>query len=226
MTTKKKPAPPAKPATAPMLTSLGEPLWVPVGRITEYDQNPRVNQPVDQVAESIRTLGWTNPIIVDADFVIICGHTRYRAARDVLKLDKVPVLVADHWTDAQVRAYRLADNRLAEQADWDYGFLKLELDALSAEGFNPDSMGFDDAFLAALSGKKPEVLSPDEPAGDVDTLVDELYLFAQAGDLFELGPHRLECGDGEQACLILKKIAKAFPRLPISRNGEPFTVPV
>ena len=103
---------------------------IPLSQVRPYEGNPRDNdRAVQAVAESIREFGWQQPIVVDADMTIIAGHTRYRAAQ-ALGLETVPVVVADGLTPEQVAAYRLADNKTAELADWDAELLAVELDGL------------------------------------------------------------------------------------------------
>lgn len=103
--------------------------------IKPYERNPRWNdQAVDAVAKSIQDLGFRNPIIVDAEHVIICGHTRYKAAK-VLKLNKVPCIVASDLSEEQVKAFRLADNKVGELAQWDFDLLRNELDTLPDDVF-------------------------------------------------------------------------------------------
>lgn len=100
---------------------------VKLTEIRPYERNPRVNDhAVDAVAESIREFGWQQPIVVDSEGVIIAGHTRYKAA-EKLKCMDVPVVVADKLTQDQVRAYRLADNKTGEKAEWDMELLEAEL---------------------------------------------------------------------------------------------------
>lgn len=111
-----------------------------------YENNPRRNdKAVEVVANSITEFGFKVPIIVDADMVIICGHTR-RLAALMLGLDEVPVIVADDLTDEQIRAYRLADNRVAELAVWDEQLLKEELAKIM--GVDMSMMGFDNKTIA------------------------------------------------------------------------------
>ena len=117
----------------------------PLDQVIPYEGNPRINDDaVPKVAESIREFGWQQPIVVDADGVIIAGHTRYKAAR-ALGLDTVPVVVADNLTAEQAQAYRLADNRTAELADWDDALLAEELDGLL--GFDMERFGFESLEL-------------------------------------------------------------------------------
>lgn len=115
--------------------------------IREYENNPRFNdEAVDKVINSIKEFGFKVPIIVDKSNVIVCGHTRYKAALQ-LRLEKVPVIIADDLTEEQVKAFRLADNKVAEFSEWDDGLLKLELVDIgldmNAFGFNLD-LNFDD----------------------------------------------------------------------------------
>lgn len=111
--------------------------------IQPYERNPRKNdKAVDYVARSIKEFGFKVPIVIDKDGIIVAGHTRYKASRK-LKLDKVPCIVADDLTDEQIKAYRLADNKVSEQAEWDDDLLKLELDDIfeldmSDFGFDTD----------------------------------------------------------------------------------------
>lgn len=141
-----------------------EVLQRPIREITPYENNPRNNDSaVDAVAASIREFGWQQPIVVDKDGVIIAGHTRYKAAKK-LKLKEVPVVVADNLTDEQVRAYRMADNKSGELADWDFAALEEELAAISeidmsAFGFDAriSQEDFDDSF-SLPDGEKPEIV--------------------------------------------------------------------
>lgn len=112
-----------------------------IDRIKPYKDNPRVNrQAVEPVAQSIRTFGFQQPLVVDEQGVILAGHTRWAAARK-LKLNEVPVVVASDLTPDQARAYRLADNKTAELADWEPASLARELDALQTQ-FDMSLFGF------------------------------------------------------------------------------------
>lgn len=106
---------------------------MPITELKEYENNPRLNdEAVEYVARSIEEFGFKNPIIVDSDNVIIAGHTRLKAAR-FLDLEEVPVIIADDLTEEQARAFRLADNKVAELAKWDYSLLAEELDAIDLD---------------------------------------------------------------------------------------------
>lgn len=106
---------------------------IPVDDLIPYENNPRLNdEAVDAVAASIREFGFKQPVVIDKDNVIVCGHTRMKAAV-LLGLDTVPAIRADDLTDEQIKAYRLADNKTAELADWDFDALSKELQGLSID---------------------------------------------------------------------------------------------
>ena len=154
-----------------------------------YIRNPRKNSAaVDKVAASIKEYGWQQPIVVDKENVIIAGHTRLLAAQK-LGMDKVPVHVAD-LSDAQAKAYRLADNRISEDADWDIDLLGLEIRELDDLGFDLDLTGFDNTELANL------LIDPDLGETDEDAVPEPPEEpISKPGDLWILGEHRLLCGD-------------------------------
>ncbi len=158
-----------------------------VGNIRPYEQNPRQNDDaVDAVAASIREFGFRQPIVVDAEGVIIVGHTRWKAAKK-LGLEFVPVHVATDLTPEQAKAYRLADNRVADLATWDYDLLPIELRDLQVADFDLGLLGFGDDELASLldPGVKDGLTDPDEVPEPPDEAV------TQRGDLWILGDHRL-----------------------------------
>jgi hypothetical protein len=134
----------------------------PLDAITPYEGNPRVisDTAIEKVATSLREYGWQQPIVVDPEGVIIAGHTRLAAARK-LGLAEVPVVVATDLTSAQVRAYRLMDNRSHEDTGWDAIGLLDELDALAAEDVDLTLVGFDPGEVASLRGSKGSPLDPD-----------------------------------------------------------------
>ena len=118
-----------------------------IDRIRPYEKNPRRNdKAVQAVADSIKEFGFRQPIVVDGDGVIVVGHTRYKAALK-LGLEKVPVHVAKDLTPQQARAYRLADNRSAEDSQWDIDLLPIELGELRDEGFDLKLVGFTEKEL-------------------------------------------------------------------------------
>ena len=166
---------------------------VEVTALIPYAKNSRTHDDaqVAQIAASIKEFGWTNPILIDGDKGIIAGHGRLMAARK-LKMDKVPVIELSGMTDAQKKAYVIADNRLALNAGWDNAMLTIELKDLEDEGFDLTLTGFDDAELDALLNpiEETEGLTDENAVPDVP---DEPK--TKLGDVYILGNHRLMCGD-------------------------------
>jgi len=174
-------------------TALRIEMWT-LDRVRPYENNPRNNdKAVDAVAASIKEFGFSQPIVVDSDSVIIVGHTRLKAAQK-LGLDRVPVVVASHLTPEQVRAYRIADNKTAEIAEWNYDLLPIELSALQEANYDLGLLGFNAEELAKLmdTGVSEGLTDPD----DVPLPPDEAI--TQPGDLWILGNHRLLCGDSSK----------------------------
>ncbi len=166
----------------------------PLNSIHTYDKNPRINDDaVEAVMASLREFGFRQPIVVDTDGVIICGHTRFKAAQR-LGLEKVPVHVATDLTPAQIKAYRIADNQTATLAEWDYDLLPIELADLQGMDFDLDLLGFDaDALAKILNPElKDGQCDPDEVPAPPDAAI------TQQGDLWILGEHRLLCGDSSK----------------------------
>lgn len=113
-----------------------------VSKLKPYEKNPRKNdEAVEYVAESIKSFGFKVPIVVDKDMVIVAGHTRYKAAKK-LGLTNVPCIIADDLTPEQIKAYRLADNKVAEKAEWDIELLDEELNELLDLGLDMEEFGF------------------------------------------------------------------------------------
>jgi len=167
-------------------------LWT-LDRLIPYARNARTHSDaqIAQIAASIVEFGFNAPILVDSSAGIIAGHGRLLAARK-LKLEQVPVVILDHLTENQKRAYILADNKLAELAGWDEEMLRLELQALEQDGFNLEVVGFSDEELAELLGE-PEVVSGQTDEDYVPALVDSPV--SVRGDRWALGDHRVVCGD-------------------------------
>jgi DNA modification methylase len=168
-------------------------LW-PLSRVKPYPNNPRVNDDaVDAVAASLKEYGWRQPIVVDSEGVIICGHTRFKAAQK-LGLEKVPVHVAKDLSPEQIKAYRIADNQTASLAEWNYDLLPIELGELQAANYDLGLLGFDQDELAKLLGGDLQegLTDPDEVPAPPDEAI------TQAGDLWILGDHRLLCGDSSK----------------------------
>jgi DNA modification methylase len=168
-------------------------IW-PIGRVVPYEKNPRINAAaVDAVAKSIREFGWRQPIVVDRDGVIVAGHTRWRAAKQ-LGLTEVPVHVAADLTPTQAKAYRIADNATNEIAEWNLDLLPLELADLKAMEFDLDLLGFGQDELAKLMGTDAAagLVDPDDIPAPPDAAT------TQPGDIILLGEHRLLCGDSSK----------------------------
>jgi DNA modification methylase len=163
--------------------------------IKPYDNNPRFNDAaVDAVANSIKEFGFRQPIVVDEDYVIIVGHTRYKAALK-LGLKKVPVHVAKGLKPEQAKAYRLADNQTATLSHWNEDLLTVELAALQKMDFNLDLTGFSaEDIMRYLDPPTTEGLTDPD---DIPEPPDEAT--TKPGDLYLLGKHRLLCGDSGKA---------------------------
>jgi DNA modification methylase len=194
-------------APAPMSVELR-----PLDAVRPYANNPRQNDDaVEAVAESIRRFGFRQPIVVDADGVIVAGHTRFRAAQR-LGLATAPVHVATDLTPDEVRAYRLADNKTAELASWDDAMLSIELDALRGAGIDWTLLGFDEEALAKLlapagtDGLTDPDAVPEKPADPI----------TKPGDLWLLGKHRLLCGDSTSATDVARLLDGAVPALMVT----------
>lgn len=163
-----------------------------VSSLIPYARNSRTHsdEQVAQIAASIREFGFTNPVLIDANGTIIAGHGRVMAAKK-LGLDEVPCLRLGHLTPSQIRAYVIADNKIALNAGWDDEMLKAELLTLQEDGFNTDLTGFSDEELNALltvetvEGETDPDEVPEAPVEPITNL----------GDIWILGNHRLMCGD-------------------------------
>lgn len=154
-----------------------------LGELHPYEKNPRKNdEAVKYVAESIKQFGFKVPIVIDREGVIVAGHTRWKAAKK-LGLETVPCIVADDLTEEQIKAFRLADNKVAEKAEWDFDLLAGELDELfdfDMTVFGFEEMAMEDETEAVEDDFEAEL--PEEPK-------------AKLGDVYQLGSHRLMCGD-------------------------------
>ncbi len=156
-----------------------------------YARNTRTHsdEQVNQIVSSIKEFGFTNPVLVDQDNMIIAGHGRVMAANK-LKLDKVPTICLKHLTEAQKKAYIIADNRLALNAGWDEDMLKVELEELNDLEFDISLLGFEDNEIESLLSEPTEGLTDEDAVPD---LPEEPT--TKLGDLWILGEHRLLCGD-------------------------------
>ncbi len=164
--------------------------WLAPNQIRAYEKNPRKNTTtIEKLAKSLSEYGWQQPIVVDKDDIIIVGHARWQAAQK-LGMDKVPVFRAIDLNEAQVRSYRLADNRLSEESKWDFKSLSEELTALRELDADLSLTGFRETELSQLLGKSMEIaIDPDSVTLAMDKAV------SQRGDIWQLGSHRVMCGD-------------------------------
>jgi site-specific DNA-methyltransferase (adenine-specific) len=166
---------------------------IEVEKLIPYANNPRNNdEAVDKVAASIHEFGFKVPVVVDGENVIVCGHTRVKAAKK-LGLETVPCVVADDLTDAQIKAFRLADNKVSEFATWD--FEKLELELADLPEMEMTAFGFD--LQENNDDETPEDFVEDE-------IPEEVEMISKPGDIWKLGENRLICGDSTDAGVIEK----------------------
>lgn len=177
---------------------------------------------IHQIAASIKEFGFTNPILVDRDGVIIAGHGRAAAAKK-LNLGTVPVLRIEHLTEAQKRAYVLADNRLAEKAGWDKEILRIELGELAVMdlSFELELTGFETAEIDAII--EGDAMPARDPADEVPSVEDGPPM-TRRGDLWILGDHRLYCGDAREAASYQALLGGERVRLVFS--DPPYNVPI
>lgn len=165
---------------------------VSIDKLVPYANNARTHSPaqINKLRSSLREFGFINPVIIDRDFGIIAGHGRVLAAREE-GISEVPCVYADHLTEAQKKAYIIADNRMAMDAGWDEEMLRIEIESLQADAFDLALTGFDEKELSKL-------FDDGNDAKDDDFDVDEELkkpTFSKAGDVWTLGRHRLVCGD-------------------------------
>ena len=165
---------------------------VPIEKLVPYVNNARTHSPeqVNKLRSSLREFGFINPVIIDCDYGVIAGHGRILAAKEE-NIKEVPCVFADHLTEAQKKAYIIADNRMAMDAGWDEELLRVEIEALQAEAFDLSLTGFDEKELSDLFKDDTDVEDDDF---DVDSELKEPAV-TQMGDVWTLGRHRLVCGD-------------------------------
>jgi DNA modification methylase len=183
-----------------------------VEKLIPYACNARTHSDaqVAQIAASIREWGWTNPVLLAEDGTIIAGHGRVLAAR-TLGIAEVPVMLATGWSEAQKRAYTIADNKLALNAGWDDELLSLELGELAEIGFDVGLIGFSEAELAGLASTGNAGLTdPDEIPETPEHPV------SRPGDLWVLGSHRLLCGDSTAEGDVARLLAGVAPNLMVT----------
>lgn len=166
---------------------------VPISKLVPYVNNARTHSPeqIVKLRSSLREFGFINPVIIDRDYGVIAGHGRIAAAKEE-GITEVPCVFADHLTEAQKKAYIIADNRMAMDAGWDEELLRVEIESLQAADFDPLLTGFDADELADLFSDDSKEVKDD----DYDlTAALEKASFVERGDVWTVGRHRLVCGD-------------------------------
>ena len=164
---------------------------LPIKSLKPYKRNPRKNdKAVEYVANSIRQFGFKQPIVIDENYEIVCGHTRWKAAK-TLGMESVPCIMADDLDEDQIRAFRLADNKTAEMADWDFDLLEMEFNDIDPNLFDMSDFGF-------FQDDEPEQ-TPAEIVEDDAPELDEVEPCCKRGQIWVLGCHRLMCGDSTSA---------------------------
>jgi site-specific DNA-methyltransferase (adenine-specific) len=166
-------------------------IELPIKALKPYKRNPRKNdKAVEYVANSIRQFGFKVPIVIDENYEIVCGHTRWKAAK-VIGLESVPCIMADDLNEDQIKAFRLADNKTAEMADWDFDLLEMEFNDIDPELFDMSDFGF-------FQDDEPQTTPTEVTEDDYDeTAVTESV--CKRGQVWKLGEHRLMCGDSTSA---------------------------
>lgn len=196
---------------------------VPIDQLVPYANNARTHSPeqINKLRASLREFGFINPVIIDRDYGVIAGHGRILAAKEE-NIDDVPCVFADHLTEAQKKAYIIADNRMAMDAGWDEELLRVEIEALQEMEFDPMLTGFDESELL-------ELFTDDESGAKDDdfdlTAALEKASFVERGDIWTVGRHRLMCGDAtsEEDVATLMDGARANLMLTDPPYGVSFT---
>ncbi|TDK29347.1 DNA methylase N-4, partial [Rhizobium deserti] len=168
----------------------------PLDRLIPYANNARTHskKQINQIAESIKRFGFCNPVLIAEDFTIIAGHGRVQAAK-LLGMTEVPVRTLSHLSRDEVRAYILADNKLAENAGWDRDVLAIEMQGLIELNFDIELLGFSTTEIDfTIEGEQRPTSAKADPLDAVEPLAPGPAV-NRAGDLWQLGPHRLLCGD-------------------------------
>ena len=170
---------------------------VPIEKLVPYANNARTHSPeqIKKLRSSLREFGFINPVIIDRDYGVIAGHGRILAAQEE-GIEKIPCVFADHLTEAQKKAYIIADNRMAMDAGWDEEMLRVEIEALQAADFDPLLTGFDEKELADLFESEEDKVKDDD--FDLSAALEKAA-FVERGDVWIVGRHRLMCGDATSA---------------------------
>ena len=166
---------------------------VPIEKLVPYVNNARIHSPeqIKKLQSSLREFGFINPVIIDSDYGVIAGHGRILAAKEE-NITEVPCVFANHLTEAQKKAYIIADNRMAMDAGWDEELLRVEIEALQDMDYDPMLTGFDEAELADLFGTNDTEVEDDD--FDLSAALEKAA-FVERGDIWTVGRHKLMCGD-------------------------------
>lgn len=181
-----------------MMKTTTEMKLVPITKLVPYVNNARTHSPeqINKLRSSLREFGFINPVIIDRDYGVIAGHGRILAAKEE-GITEVPCVFADHLTEAQKKAYIIADNRMAMDAGWDEELLRIEIESLQGADFNISLTGFDPNELTDLfAGDSDSDVKDDD--FDLSTALEKAA-FVKKGDIWTVGRHRLMCGDATSA---------------------------
>ena len=208
----KKPQKATEQATNPMKIEMIE-----LSALKPYENNPRINDEASvELQKSIKTFGFRIPMVITAENVIVCGHTRYKAAK-ALGMAEVPCIRCEGMTEEQIRAFRIADNKYGELSHWDTSLLASELVALRDLDFGLDTLGFSDTELTDLLNIALDI--PEDSANDdedTEVAIPEDDPVTAPGDIWLLGNHRLICGDSTRADIVERLFAGAKPNLMVT----------
>ena len=218
------PKPRKKPAKAPAITAL------PIDRLKPYARNARTHsdKQIDLIARSIREFGFNNPVLIDRDRAIVAGHGRFEAAKR-LKLETVPTVQLDHLTDTQIKAYRIADNRIADLSDWDDDVLRFEildlsdLDLAGELDFDVTLTGFDTPELDIILGDA----STEDSSEDNETVEEpdpQVSPVTRSGEIWQLSRHRLLCGNALEPSAYSALMGEDTARMIFT--DPPYNVPI
>jgi hypothetical protein len=201
----------ASATAAPTVHRLQIEYW-PLDRLIPYARNARTHSPaqIAEIAGSIRAFGFSNPILVGDGSDIIAGHGRLAAARK-LGLPEAPVVVLRGLSDAQRRQLVLADNKIALNASWNSEMLSLELADLSAIGADLSMLGFTNKELSAALSRVEAGLTEEDAVPKIGEVA-----VSRPGDIWQLGPHRIACGDSRDASLVKSLLAETAPHLMVT----------
>lgn len=168
---------------------------IKISELNEHPKNPRNHseEQIKKIAKSIKELGWGRPIIISKDYYILAGHGAYIAAKDHLKLSEVPYKQMEHLHDSsEALAYMVADNKLTDESDWNYGKLEPLCQELKIEGFDTSLTGFEEKEIQTFPSIIDKIKEVQEDDFDVDSVTESIV---QPGQIYQLGNHRLMCGD-------------------------------